>query len=401
MSKIVSVEEALQDLKEGKIIIVIDDEDRENEGDMVIAAEKVTPQQVNFITKHARGLMCVSVSPQRMDKLNIPLMTTKNTAKYQTAFGISVDAAEGITTGISARDRAITIKILANPDSSPQDLVLPGHIFPLRAKPGGVLRRAGHTEAVVDLMSMADLQPAGVLCEILSENGEMARLPDLEKIAQRFDLKIITIKDIISHRISKQKIIHRLASANLPTKWGEFKLILFGSDINNDVHAALIKGEVKGKKNILVRVHSECFTGDIFGSLKCDCQDQLHLAMKMISQKGQGVLLYMRQEGRGIGLVNKIKAYSLQEQGLDTVEANQCLGFKPDQRDYGLGAQILSDLGLSTIQVMTNNPKKLIGLSSFGLTITKRIPIEIKPNDKNKNYLKTKKNKLGHILKEV
>ncbi|KQC15056.1 MAG: 3,4-dihydroxy-2-butanone 4-phosphate synthase [Desulfuromonas sp. SDB] len=401
MSKIVSVEEALQDLKEGKIIIVIDDEDRENEGDMVIAAEKVTPQQVNFITKHARGLMCVSVSPQRMDKLNIPLMTTKNTAKYQTAFGISVDAAEGITTGISARDRAITIKILANPDSSPQDLVLPGHIFPLRAKPGGVLRRAGHTEAVVDLMSMADLQPAGVLCEILSENGEMARLPDLEKIAQRFDLKIITIKDIISHRINKQKIIHRLASANLPTKWGEFKLILFGSDINNDVHAALIKGEVKGKKNILVRVHSECFTGDIFGSLKCDCQDQLHLAMKMISQKGQGVLLYMRQEGRGIGLVNKIKAYTLQEQGLDTVEANQCLGFKPDQRDYGLGAQILSDLGLSTIQVMTNNPKKLIGLSSFGLTITKRIPIEIKPNDKNKNYLKTKKNKLGHILKEV
>ncbi|MGC9367237.1 MAG: bifunctional 3,4-dihydroxy-2-butanone-4-phosphate synthase/GTP cyclohydrolase II [bacterium] len=401
MSKIVSVEEALQDLKEGKIIIVIDDEDRENEGDMVIAAEKVTPQQVNFITKHARGLMCVSVSPQRMDKLNIPLMTTKNTAKYQTAFGISVDAAEGITTGISARDRSITIKILANPDSSPQDLVLPGHIFPLRAKPGGVLRRAGHTEAVVDLMSMADLQPAGVLCEILSENGEMARLPDLEKIAQRFDLKIITIKDIISHRISKQKIIHRLASANLPTKWGEFKLILFGSDINNDVHAALIKGEVEGKKNVLVRVHSECFTGDIFGSLKCDCQDQLHLAMKMISQKGQGVLLYMRQEGRGIGLVNKIKAYTLQEQGLDTVEANQCLGFKPDQRDYGLGAQILSDLGLSTIQVMTNNPKKLIGLSSFGLTITKRIPIEIKPNDKNKNYLKTKKNKLGHILKEV
>lgn len=401
MSKIVSVEEALQDLKEGKIIIVIDDEDRENEGDMVIAAEKVTPQQVNFITKHARGLMCVSVSPQRMDKLNIPLMTTKNTAKYQTAFGISVDAAEGITTGISARDRAITIKILANPDSSPQDLVLPGHIFPLRAKPGGVLRRAGHTEAVVDLMSMADLQPAGVLCEILSENGEMARLPDLEKIAQRFDLKIITIKDIISHRISKQKIIHRLASANLPTKWGEFKLILFGSDINNDVHAALIKGEVEGKKNVLVRVHSECFTGDIFGSLKCDCQDQLHLAMKMISQKGQGVLLYMRQEGRGIGLVNKIKAYTLQEQGMDTVEANQCLGFKPDQRDYGLGAQMLSDLGLSTIQVMTNNPKKLIGLSSFGLTITKRIPIEIKPNDKNKNYLKTKKNKLGHILKEV
>lgn len=401
MSKIVSVEKALQDLKEGKIIIVIDDEERENEGDMVMAAEKVTPQQVNFITKHARGLMCVSISPQRMDKLNIPLMTTKNTAKYQTAFGISVDAAEGITTGISARDRAITINLLANPNTTAQDLVLPGHIFPLRAKPGGVLRRAGHTEAVVDLMSMADLQPAGVLCEILSENGEMARLPDLEKIARHFDLNIITIKDIISHRISKQKIIHRLASANLPTKWGDFKLILFGSDINNDVHAALIKGEVKGKKNVLVRVHSECFTGDIFGSLKCDCQDQLHLAMHLISKKGRGVLLYMRQEGRGIGLVNKIKAYTLQEQGMDTVEANQCLGFKPDQRDYGLGAQILSDLGLSTIQVMTNNPKKLIGLGSFGLTITKRIPIEIKPHEKNKNYLKTKKNKLGHILKEV
>ncbi|MBN1150129.1 bifunctional 3,4-dihydroxy-2-butanone-4-phosphate synthase/GTP cyclohydrolase II [candidate division WOR-3 bacterium] len=396
-----TIEEALDDIRKGKIVIVVDDEDRENEGDMVIAAEKATPQDINFITRHARGLLCVSMTEQRMNDLGIPMMTQNNTAPLQTAFGVSVDASHGVTTGISAKDRAKTINLLASTASTSADFVMPGHVFPLRAKKGGVMRRAGHTEAIVDLANLAGVYPVGVLCEILAEDGSMARLPELEKISEEFGLKIITIKDLISYRTKKEKLIHRSAEAHLPTKWGDFELILYETQINSDVHAALVKGKFEKDESVLVRVHSECFTGDILGSLKCDCGDQLHAAMKLIEKEGKGVILYMRQEGRGIGLVNKIKAYSLQEKGLDTVEANLCLGFKADERDYGIGAQILSDLGLSKIKIMTNNPKKLIGLSSFGLTITERVPLEIPPNDKNLNYLRTKKEKLGHILKEV
>ncbi|MBN1620490.1 bifunctional 3,4-dihydroxy-2-butanone-4-phosphate synthase/GTP cyclohydrolase II [candidate division WOR-3 bacterium] len=395
------IEDVVEDIRSGKIVIVVDDEDRENEGDMVISAQRVSCEDINFITKYARGLICVSMPEEQMDKLGIPMMTQKNTAPYQTAFGVSVDAANGITTGISAHDRAKTINLLASEDSNPSDFVMPGHIFPLKAKKGGVLRRAGHTEAVVDLMNIAGLSPAGVLCEILADDGSMARLPQLEELSQRLGLKIITIKDLISYRTKKEKLVKRAASATIPTKWGDFKLYLYETDMNNDIHAALVKGDISSKESVLVRVHSECFTGDVFGSMKCDCGDQLHSAMKMIGDEGVGVLLYMRQEGRGIGLVNKIRAYSLQEKGYDTVDANLCLGFKPDERDYGIGAQILSDLGLTKIKVMTNNPKKLIGLGSFGLSIVERVPIETQPHDKNIEYLKTKKEKLGHILKEV
>jgi 3,4-dihydroxy 2-butanone 4-phosphate synthase / GTP cyclohydrolase II len=341
------------------------------------------------------------MTADKMDKLHIPMMTQKNTTRFQTPFGVAVDAAKGVTTGISAYDRAKTINLLANPEAKSSDFVMPGHLFPLRAKDGGVLRRAGHTEAVVDLMKLAGLYPVGVLCEVLRDDGKMARLPELEKLAEKFDLNIITIKDLISYRVKKEKLVNRLATAKLPTEWGDFRLIVYGSDIEPHNHAALVKGDVEGKENVLVRVHSECFTGDVLGSLRCDCRSQLHLAMEKIEEEGEGVLLYMRQEGRGIGLVNKIRAYELQEQGMDTVEANTCLGFQPDERDYGLGAQILADLGLSTIRVMTNNPKKLIGLGSFGLKIVERVPLEVPPHEINLQYLKTKKDKMGRLLKEV
>lgn len=401
MSRIVSIEQAIEDIKNGKIVIVIDDEDRENEGDMIVSAEKVTPEDINFITKNARGLLCVSMTAHRMENLAIPMMTQKNTTRFQTPFGVAVDASEGVTTGISAYDRARTINLLADENATETDFVMPGHIFPLRAKDGGVIRRAGHTEATVDLMKLAGLFPAGVLCEVLSDDGTMARLPELQKIAEKFDLNIITIKDLISYRIKKEKLVHRVAATHLPTEWGDFQLILYKTDIDPHTHAALVKGELEGKDNVLVRVHSECFTGDVFGSRRCDCRSQLHTALEKIEEEGQGVLVYMRQEGRGIGLVNKVKAYNLQDQGMDTVEANLCLGFQADERDYGLGAQILADLGLSTIKVMTNNPKKLIGLESFGLKIVERVHLEIPPHEININYLKAKKEKLGHMLKEV
>jgi 3,4-dihydroxy 2-butanone 4-phosphate synthase/GTP cyclohydrolase II len=392
------IEEALEAVRAGRILIVVDDEDRENEGDFIMAAERVTAETINFMAREGRGLVCVPILPERAAQLRLEPMVIENTALHETAFTVSVDARAGTTTGISASDRALTIRALVDPDTRSADLARPGHVFPLIAKNGGVLRRAGHTEATVDLARLAGLAPAGVLCEVIDDDGTMARLPRLLQIAQRHALPIITIEDLIKYRRLKEKLVAREAETPLPTQWGDFRLILYGSTINEEHHVALVRGDVAGKRDVLVRVHSSCFTGDVLGSLRCDCGAQLHHAMRQVADVGEGVVLYMHQEGRGIGLVNKLKAYMLQDQGMDTVEANEHLGFRPDPRDYGIGCQILVDLGLTTIRLLTNNPQKRAAIEGYGLSITEHVPIEIEPGPHNRRYLETKRDKLGHTL---
>ncbi len=396
-----SLTDALKSISLGRVVIVVDDEERENEGDFVCAAEKITPAKVNFMARYGRGLICVALTPERCEELELVAQTQNSTALHGTAWTISVDAVKGTTTGISAHDRAITIKTLVDPKTKPADLARPGHIFPLMARPGGVLVRAGHTEAAVDLARLAGLKPAGVLCEIMADDGRMARLPQLQRLAKRFGLKIITVKDLIEFRRREEILVQRLIETNLPTKFGNFRLIVYEDKIEGYAHLALVKGEVKGKERVLVRVHSQCLTGDVLHSLRCDCGEQLSQALKMISEEGCGVLLYMRQEGRGIGIINKIRAYALQDKGFDTVDANLALGFPPDLRDYGIGAQILCDLGLSSIRLLTNNPRKVVGLAGFGLKIVERVPIVVKPNRKNLKYLITKRDRLGHLLGDI
>jgi 3,4-dihydroxy 2-butanone 4-phosphate synthase/GTP cyclohydrolase II len=396
-----TIDEAIEDLAKGKMVILVDDEDRENEGDLCMAAEKVTPEAINFMAKYGRGLICLSLTPERINELKLPMMTDDNTSSFGTAFTVSIEAKKGVTTGISAADRATTILTAINPEMKAEDLARPGHVFPLRARKGGVLQRAGQTEGSVDLARLAGLYPAGVICEIMSDDGTMARMPELLEFAKKHDVKIVTIKDLIGYRIRTERFVHRVSTTKLPTEYGEFTVIAYSNDVDNNVHLALIKGEIKPEDEVLVRVHSECLTGDVFGSRRCDCGEQLHRAMQMIHEKGQGAILYMRQEGRGIGLVNKLKAYELQDKGLDTVEANIKLGFKADLRDYGIGAQMLVDLGVRKMRLMTNNPKKIVGLEGYGLKVVERVPVETSPHERNLVYLKTKKKKLGHMLSNV
>lgn len=393
-----TIPEAIEDIKAGKFIIIIDDENRENEGDVAIAAEKITPETINFMTKHARGLICLPIIKQRLDELGIPLMVQDNTSRQSTAFTISVEAKHNVTTGISAFDRTQTIKTVLDPNSNSDDLVRPGHVFPIRARNGGVLVRAGHTEAIVDMARLAGLYPAGVICEVMKEDGTMARLPELEIMASKYSLKIVTIADLITYRLSNEKLVHQIAKAKLPTAFGEFTIMAYKSDVDATEHVALVKGDISGDEPVLVRVHSACLTGDIFGSLRCDCGAQIKLAMQTIAKEDRGVFLYMQQEGRGIGLHNKLRAYALQDQGMDTVEANVALGFPPDLRDYGVGAQILADLGLHNVRLLTNNSKKVVGLQSYGLRIVETVPLITQPNPHNIRYLKTKQKKLGHSL---
>ena len=393
-----SIPEIIKDFKKGRAIVVIDDEDRENEGDLVVAAQFADKEAINFMIKYGRGLVCVPMEGSRLDELGLHPMFEDNQDPYRTAWAISIDAKKRTTTGISAHDRSITVKTLINPKTKPEDLVRPGHIFPLRAKEGGVLTRAGHTEACVDLAKLSGLYPAGVICEIIDEDGGMARTPELVKFSKKHGLKICTIADLIKYRRISEKLVRRVVTTHVPTDFGDFKLYMYESTVDSSNHIALVRGNIRTSETVLVRVHSECLTGDIFGSKRCDCGDQLKEAMRMIDKKGRGVILYMRQEGRGIGLMNKIKAYALQDKGMDTVEANEALGFKADLRDYGIGAQILVDIGLKNIELMTNNPKKIVGLEGYGLEVVKRIELEVEPTHCNRRYLKTKKEKLGHKL---
>lgn len=396
-----TIEEALEDIANGKMVILVDDEDRENEGDLCMAAEKVTPEAINFMAKYGRGLICLSLAPQRVEELKLPMMTDQNSSSFGTAFTVSIEAKKGVTTGISAHDRYITIKTAIDPKSKSDDLARPGHVFPLRAKPGGVLQRAGQTEGSVDLSRLAGLNPSGVICEIMSDDGTMARVPELMEFAKKHRIKIVTVKDLIHYRMRTERFVHRTATVKMPTRHGQFTAISYSNSVDDQIHLALVKGDIQPGDKVLVRVHSECLTGDVFGSKRCDCGDQLHRSMEMIDKEGKGVVLYMRQEGRGIGLDNKLRAYELQDKGLDTVEANLQLGFKSDLRDYGVGAQMLVDLGVRKIRLMTNNPKKIVGLEGYGLKVVERVCIECKPNENNLMYLKTKKKKMGHLLENV
>jgi 3,4-dihydroxy 2-butanone 4-phosphate synthase/GTP cyclohydrolase II len=395
-----SIEEAVDELSKRNQVIVVDDEDRENEGDLVMAAEAATAEDINFMAKEARGLVCLPMEPDHLERLELSDMVSNNTDTLETGFTVSVDARDGVTTGISAHDRARTIEVAVNPDSGPEDLQRPGHVFPLRAVQGGVLKRAGHTEAAVDLARMAGFTGAGVICEIMSPDGTMARRPELVEFARKHSLKLITIEDLIRYRRRTEKFVQAEGEAELPTRFGTFRAIAYHNELQDREHLALVKGQVRDKEDVLTRVHSRCLTGDVFGSLRCDCQAQLHRALQLIAQEGEGVLLYLNQEGRGIGLVNKIRAYNLQEKGMDTVEANHALGFDADMREYGIGAQILKDLGLSRIQLLTNNPKKIVGLNGYGLEVTDQISLEVCPGNENEEYLETKRDKMGHLLEQ-
>jgi 3,4-dihydroxy 2-butanone 4-phosphate synthase/GTP cyclohydrolase II len=396
-----TIEEAVEDIRAGRMVIVVDDEDRENEGDLTIAAEKVTPEIINFMAQHGRGLICLPMTQERLDQLEIPLMVSDNSSKFNTAFCVSIEAMKNVTTGISAADRAATVKAAIDPATKARDLARPGHMFPLRAESGGVLRRAGQTEAAVDLARIAGLYPAGVICEIMNEDGTMARVPQLQEFAIRHGLKMINIADLIRYRLGTERFVKRVASPRLPTRYGEFTLHAYENELDHKTHLALVMGDVADGQPVLVRVHSECLTGDAFFSARCDCGPQLETAMQKIADEGRGIIVYLRQEGRGIGLVNKLRAYELQDCGADTVEANESLGFQPDQRDYGIGAQILTDLGASKLRIMTNNPRKFVGLSGYGLEIVERVPIEIPPTGTTRRYLEVKKRKLGHDLSSV
>ncbi len=393
-----TVDEAIEDFRGGKILIVVDDESRENEGDFIVAAERCSAEIVNFLAREGRGIICVPLTSERSEELRLDPMVESNTSLHETPFTVSVDYIHGTTTGVSAHDRAMTIHALINPNTKPAELARPGHIFPLRALEGGVLRRAGHTEAVIDLCKLSGVYPAGVLCEVMNDDGSMARVPDLMRIAERFQLKMITIKSLIEYRMQREKLVQRIVSTNLPTKEGDFQVHLYRSETDNKEHIALVRGSISPDRPVLVRVHSECLTGDVFGSLRCDCNDQLNAALKLVAKEGRGVVLYMRQEGRGIGLSNKLKAYKLQDEGMDTVEANERLGFRADLRDYGIGAQILRDLGVGKMRLMTNNPTKIIGLHGYGLEIVERVPLEVEPHQVNEKYLRTKRDKLGHLI---
>jgi 3,4-dihydroxy 2-butanone 4-phosphate synthase/GTP cyclohydrolase II len=396
----ITTEEGIEEIRQGKMVILADDEDRENEGDLTLAAEKVTPEAINFMAKHGRGLICLSLTPDKVKALNLPPMAEDNTSRFQTAFTVSIEARHGVTTGISAADRATTIQTAVADDAKPSDLVRPGHVFPIRARKGGVIVRSGQTEGSVDLARLAGLKPAGVICEVMKEDGTMARMPDLKKFSEEHGIGICTIADLIEYRLRTECFVHPVATTVLPTDVaGEFKTIVYENDVDDLLHIALVRGEIDSHKPVLVRVHSECLTGDVFGSMRCDCGEQLHVALKMIEQEGAGVLLYIRQEGRGIGLLNKMKAYELQDQGHDTVEANEILGFQPDLRNYGIGAQILVHLGVRKMRLMTNNPKKIVGLEGYGLSMVEQVPIEMTPNEYNKGYLSCKKLKMGHLLK--